>query len=162
MPFGGSLGDLQVKRVQFVEFLEFALRLDQSGVVLVGKGEQGLASLVRVVLSVVHRELLLEILEFVEGFSGGQVSLHGSILHEVFSKFDDIFNQLVDVQNEGLLESGLNLVLFVSHLERFGHEFVPLLLQVLLFVELVTIQVGQVLLNEHIHVLNGLKLEVNV
>lgn len=107
------------------------------------------------------REPLLEILQPVEGLTGGQVSLHGAVLFEVFAEDLHVDDESVDVLNQLLLEVGLVIVEVVSDAESFADELIPLLLEVLALVELVTVHL-QGVLDKGVHVAHGLELEIDV
>lgn len=47
-----------------------------------------------------HGELLLEVLQFVEGLRGGKISLHGTVLLKVITEDFDLNDESVDVLNE--------------------------------------------------------------
>ena len=69
LPLVDGLSDLQVESVELVELCKLLLCLGQSWVLLVWQSEELLTGVVRLVLTVVHRELLLEVLQLVKGLT---------------------------------------------------------------------------------------------
>ena len=86
--------------VEFVKLVELILSLDKSGVALMRESKELLTRMVRFVFTVVHRELLLEVLKLVKGLTGGEISLHGAVLLKVITEDFDLNDESVDVLNE--------------------------------------------------------------
>ena len=160
-PLGDGLCNLQVKSVKLVKFVELILSLYEGRVLLVRESEELLTRVVRLVLSVVDRELLLEVLQLVEGLTWGQIGLHGTVLLEVFTEDLNLNDESVNVLDELLLELSLVVVKVITNAERLDNKLIPLLLQVFALIKFIAVHLKTVF-NESVHVRDGLELEVDV
>jgi hypothetical protein len=78
-------------------------------------------------------------------------------------EFAHIYNKLVNVDNELLLELGLVLVKIITNDECLLNKTVPLLDEILLLIKFVSIHdIRQLVLNQVVHLSNWFELEVNV
>jgi hypothetical protein len=116
---------------------------------------------IRLILSVVDRELLLKVLQLVEGLTWGQIGLHGTVLFEILAEDLNLNDESVNVLDELFLELRLVVVKVVTNDEGLDNKLIPLLLQVFALIKLIAVHLKTVL-NESVHVRDGLELEVDV
>jgi hypothetical protein len=160
-PLGDSLSNLKVKSVKLIKLVELVLSLHKSRVLLVRKSEELLTGVIRLILSVVDRELLLKVLQLVEGLTWGQIGLHGTVLFEILAEDLNLNDESVNVLDELFLELRLVVVKVVTNDEGLDNKLIPLLLQVFALIKLIAVHLKTVL-NESVHVRDGLELEVDV
>lgn len=161
LPPCNRFSDLQVESIEFVQFVELILSLDKGGVAFVRQSEEILTSGVRFVFTVMHRELLLEVLQFVQGLAGAQVGLHRSVLLKVLTENLNFNDERLNVLDQLLFEARLIVMKLVTDSKGFANEFVPLFLEVLTLVKFITIHLERVL-DESVHVRDRLELKVDV
>ena len=161
LPLRDGLGNLKVKSVEFVKLVELILSLDKSGVALMRESKELLTRMVRFVFTVVHRELLLEVLKLVKGLTGGEISLHGAVLLKVITEDFNFNDKGLNVTDQLLFEVGLVIMKSITDSESLGNKFVPFLLEILSLVEFISIHFERVL-NKSVHVTHRFELEVDV
>ena len=125
------------------------------------ESEELLTRVVRLVFTVMDGELLLEVLQLVEGLRRGEISLHGAVLFEVLTEDFDLNDEGVNVLDELQFEVSLVVVKLITDAESLVNKLIPLLLKVLALIKLITVHLEGVL-DKGIHVRDGLELEVDV
>ena len=161
MPFGDGLCDLKIESVKLIKLVKLILSLHKSWVVLMRQSEKFLTRVVGLVFTVVNRELLFEVFQFVKGLTWGDVSLHGAILFEILTEDLDLNNKGLNVLNELFLEVSLVIMKLVTNSEGHANEFIPFLLEIFHLVKLISIHF-ELVFNECVHIADWLELEVDV
>ena len=103
------------------------------------QSEQLLTREVRLVFAVMHRELFFEVLKFVEGFARRKTDLHRAVFLKVLAEHFHFDYEGSDVLNQLLFKYSLFFVKTVSNFESLLDQLLPLLLEVLALVQLVTV-----------------------
>ena len=87
--------------------------------------------------------------------------MHWTVLLKVVTEYFDIHDEGLNVLNELFFEVGLVVMESVSDDKCLADKVVPLFLEIFALVKLITVHI-QAVLNQSVHVADGLELEVDV
>jgi hypothetical protein len=163
LPLTNLIIDFLVKRIELIEEVKLLRGFLKVGVLLVGKTEEGLTSIVRFESSISDVKLFSEHSKSVKSFTRSNTFDSGTRLIKVSLEVSDILSEEADTLDEISLEIGLTSHKLISDLASLLDKLLPVSVKDLLRVDLLLLHdLRDVDLKNSVHVNDRSEADLNV